>query len=71
VDPKTFHGFEYAATQAIAAAAFFLEFDALIVPSARYSGANLVAFLDRLATSPDLLESADVDWSAWRATNRR
>jgi hypothetical protein len=68
VDPKTFGSFDYAATQAIAAAALFLEFDALIVPSARYDGANLVAFLARLPAAPDLLESTDIDWSTWRAT---
>src|SRR5205085_10597446 len=36
VNITRFQSFEYSATQAIAAAAFFLEFDALVVPSARY-----------------------------------
>jgi RES domain-containing protein len=71
VNIARFETFEYASTQAIAAAANFLEFDALIVPSARYDGRNLVAFLDRLQTPPDLLNTAPVNWSAWRARTRR
>jgi RES domain-containing protein len=55
-------------TQEIGDAAFFLGFDGLIVPSARYAGDNLVLFLDRLEPERDLavLESAPVDWEAWR-----
>jgi hypothetical protein len=66
-----FESFDYTATQAIAAAAHFLEFDALIVPSARYNAANLVAFLDRLQTPPELIKSESVNWPAWRARTRR
>jgi RES domain len=39
--------FEDHATQAIAAAAYFPEFDSLIVPSARFPCANLVIFTER------------------------
>ena len=71
VNVAKFESFEYTATQAIAAAAHFLEFDALIVPSARFSGPNLVAFLDRIQTPPELINTDEVDWSAWRARVRR
>lgn len=71
VNIERFENFDYAATQAIAAAAHFLEFDALIVPSARYNGSNVVAFLDRLQVPPDLLGTEDVNWAAWRAKKKR
>src|SRR6266436_6253061 len=60
-----YHTFEYQATQAIAAAAYFLEFDSLIVPSARFSCANLVIFTERV---PDLTfkHSEAIDWEDWR-----
>jgi RES domain-containing protein len=71
VDIDHFESFEYGATQAIAAAAHFLEFDAIFVPSARYPGSNLVVFPDRLEISPELKASDDVDWPAWRARTKR
>jgi hypothetical protein len=60
-----YHTFEYQATQAIAAAAYFLEFDSLIVPSARFPCANLVLFTER-ATGLVLKNSQAVDWNSWR-----
>ena len=60
-----YHTFEYQATQAIAAAAYFLEFDSLIVPSARFPCANLVIFAER-ATGLTLRNSQAVDWDSWR-----
>jgi len=71
VDVARFESFEYAATQAIAAAAHFLEFDALVVPSARSDTVNIVLFLDRVQTSPELIRSEDVDWLQWRNKMRR
>jgi RES domain-containing protein len=71
VNAERFENFDYTATQAIAAAAHFLEFDALIVPSARYGGSNAVVFLDRLQVPPELLETKDVNWPAWRAKTKR
>lgn len=71
VNVARFESFEYEVTQAIAAAAHFLEFDALIVPSARHEGSNLVAFLDRLRIPPELLNTDKIDWLAWHARIRR
>jgi RES domain-containing protein len=71
VDTTKFQNFDYEATQAIAAAAHFLEFDALIVPSARFPTTNTVLFLDRLRSTPEIVGTADVDWAAWRVRARR
>jgi hypothetical protein len=73
VDILRYETFEYGATQAIAAAAHFLEFDGLLVPSARFACNNLALFTDRV-THPgylQLVSSEDVDWSDWRRRNRR
>ncbi|MGH7032142.1 MAG: RES family NAD+ phosphorylase [Stellaceae bacterium] len=68
VDAAKYGSFDYSVTQAIAAAARFLEFDGLIVPSARYDCANIVLFLDRASDGNrlELLGTEDVDWEAWR-----
>lgn len=71
VDVAKYESFEYTATQAIAAAAHFLEFDALVVPSARHTASNVVLFLDRIQTPPELISSDEVDWSSWRTKARR
>ena len=70
VDVARYRSFEHGATQAIAAAAHFLEFDGLIVPNARFDCANLVVFVER-APALTLLETQPVDWSAWRRGRRK
>lgn len=65
VDNARYRTFEYNATQAVAAAAYFLEFDSLIVPSARFDCANLVIFTER-ATGLVLKHSQPIDWDNWR-----
>ncbi|MGH7097562.1 MAG: RES family NAD+ phosphorylase [Stellaceae bacterium] len=69
VEIARYRTFEYQATQAIAAAAHFLEFDGLIVPSARFDCANLVIFTER-APLLTLIESLPVDWDEWRGRQR-
>ncbi len=73
VDISRYESFEYDATQAIAAAAHFLEFDGLLVPSARFACSNLVLFADRVSRSGhlQLVSSEDVDWPEWQRKNRR
>jgi RES domain len=70
VDVARYRIFDYTATQAIAAAAHFLEFDGLIVPNARFDCANLVLFTER---TPALtrIETQPVDWDSWRRSQRR
>ena len=70
VDIARYRTFDYTATQAIAAAAHFLEFDGLIVPNARFACANLVIFVER-APALALVESQPVDWVDWRRSQRR
>jgi RES domain-containing protein len=72
VDARRYASFDYAATQAIAAAAFFLDFDGLIVPSARSAALNLVIFMEK-RDAVDRLQveaSETVDWSGWRSRAR-
>lgn len=72
VDPTRYGTFDYKVTQTIAAAAHFLEFDGLLVPSARHPSDNLVIFMDRVgAGSLDVVSSEDVDWAEWRRDSRR
>ena len=73
VDISRYESFEYGATQAIAAAAHFLEFDGILVPSARLACANLALFTDRVSHTGNLqfVSSEDVDWADWRKKNRR
>jgi len=73
VDIARYQTFEYGATQAIAAAAHFLEFDGMLVPSARFSCSNMVLFTDRVSDTGhlQLVSSEDVDWPDWQKRNRR
>ena len=65
VDTARYEGFNYEKTKAIAAAAHFLEFDGMLVPSARSKAQNLVLFKDRVKVLR-LAASEAVDWAAWR-----
>lgn len=67
VDVERYESFEYGATQAIAAAARFLEFDSLLVPSARHPCRNLIVFLDRLSRTGrlEVRQTKAVDWTVW------
>jgi RES domain-containing protein len=74
VDVARYEDRQYARTQEIADAAYFLDFDGLIAPSARWSCLNLMLFTDRIAPSEiEIAESEEtpVDWAAWRKTARR
>jgi hypothetical protein len=73
VDISRYETFEYGATQAIAAAAHFLEFDGMLLPSARFACPNLVLFTDRVSHAGhlELVSSEDVDWPGWRRKKRR
>lgn len=78
VDVEHYEQRDYGKTQAIADAAFFLGFDGLYVPSARWHCLNAVLFTDRIAPACLTLETTEpqpVDWQTWRqrmrATGRR
>jgi hypothetical protein len=72
VEVARYTSFDYGATQAVAAAARFLEFDSLIVPSARSPAMHLVLFIDAIIESDvlTLLATEPVDWEAWRLNRR-
>ncbi|MCA3561000.1 MAG: RES family NAD+ phosphorylase [Aestuariivirga sp.] len=69
VETTTYRERHYERTQSIADAAFFLGFDALIVPSARWACHNLVLFTGRLQPADIELEGSiggPIDWPEWR-----
>lgn len=69
VDIAAYQERRYDRTQAIADAAFFLGFDGLNVPSARWECGNLVLFTSRLQpTDVEIISktSARIDFATWR-----
>ena len=65
VNTDKYQSFDYSVTSTISAAACFLEFDAVLVPSARYPCKNLVIYNER-PNSIDVLSSTRVNWTEWR-----
>jgi RES domain-containing protein len=64
---------KYDKTQSIADAAYFLNFDSLLVPSARWRCINAVLFTDRIEPARLTLEAMEpdtVDWDDWRRHSR-
>jgi RES domain-containing protein len=74
IAPERYGDFSYERSREIGDAAFFLGFDGIMAPSARWTCHNLVLFTDRLEPG-DLVvvESEPVDWGLWRSlrNNRR
>ncbi len=68
VDIGSYASLDYSRCQQIGAAVYFLEYDGLIVPNARYSTNNLIIFLDRLPEDcvPCVIKSELVNWKEWR-----
>lgn len=62
---------EYPRSQDIAEAAHFLEFDGLIVPSARWPCLNVVLFCDRVlpGAMDNVANHGLVDWQDWAKQN--
>ena len=70
VDIARYETFEYGATQAIAAAAHFLEFDGMLVPSARFACSNLALFTEPFRP-PDISSLSPTITRAWRLRSAR
>jgi RES domain-containing protein len=70
VVPARYGEILYDRTQEIADAAFFIGYDGIIAPSARWACQNIILFLDRIALD-DIEEvgSSPIDWNTWRARN--
>jgi RES domain-containing protein len=64
---------EYPRSQDIAEVAHFLEFDGLLVPSARWNCGNVVLFCDRVppAAMKATHHHGRVDWADWARSNGR
>ncbi|MCP5365680.1 MAG: RES family NAD+ phosphorylase [Hyphomicrobiales bacterium] len=68
IEAADFPSANLARSQEIGSAAHFLEFDSLLVPSARSAGLNLVLFLDRLDQDHALKveDTIEINWPAWK-----
>ncbi len=67
VDPVRYREILYEPTQAIGDAAYFLGFDSIIAPNARWSCNNLILFTDQIALADlEVIESREVNWTEWR-----
>jgi RES domain-containing protein len=67
VDPARYREILYEPTQAIGDAAYFLGFDSIIAPNARWSCDNLILFTDQIAVADlEVIESSEVKWPEWR-----
>jgi RES domain len=68
IDEGKFSSLGHARCQEIGAAAHFLEFDGVVVPSARWPCLNLVLFMDRLdlGNSLSVLDTNEINWLAWK-----
>lgn len=70
VEDSRYREMLYDRTQEIGAAAAFLGFDGMIVPSARWACQNIVLFLDAINLEEvRTVSSEPVDWQAWRRAN--
>ncbi len=67
VNTEKYHAFDYSVTSKISAAASFLEFDAILVPCARFPCKNLIVYSER-PNAIDVLNSTPVNWPEWRKT---
>jgi RES domain-containing protein len=69
VDVTRYAARDYVQTQAIADAVYFLEYDGLIAPSARWNGLNVMLFNEHVSghtITLETLETQPVDWTGWR-----
>jgi hypothetical protein len=74
VDTDRYADRDYARTQPIADAAYFLGFDGLIAPNARWPSLNLVLFTEQIASVRIEVVSRDdepIDWDRQRKRARR
>ncbi len=74
VDVARYADRNYDRTQEIADIAYFLGFDGLIAPSARWKCLNAMLFTERLAPDQIVVSGAHpapIDWDSWRKQKRR
>jgi RES domain-containing protein len=67
VDPARYREILYEPSQAIGDAAYFLGFDSILAPNARWSCNNLILFTDQIAPADlEVIDSSGVNWTEWR-----
>jgi RES domain-containing protein len=74
VDTGNYKSRTYVRTQEIADAAYFLDFDGLLAPSARWNCMNLVIFTERVAPDERRIEESEgeaIDWDSWKRSRSR
>lgn len=74
VDTMRYRERVYQRTQEIADGAYFLGFQGLLAPSARWNCQSLVLFTDRISPEEIAVEHREdqpIDWEAWRSTHKR
>jgi len=72
VEESRFPEILYGRTQEIGDAAYFLGFDGIIAPSARWACLNAVLFVDRIAPNRiEPIKANKVDWERWRRRGAR
>ncbi len=65
------HGGEYPTTQQIGEVAFFYEYEAIIVPNARWPTSNVVILTEHASISRITVDDGEiVDLAEWRSRNR-
>ena len=69
VNTDKYQSLDYSITSKIAAAACFLEFDAILVPCARFPCRNLVIYNER-PNHFEVVGLEDVDWDQWRKSRK-
>lgn len=71
VDRNRYREVDYDRTQIIGDAAYFLGFDSIIAPNARWPCSNLILFTDQIAPGNlEIVSSSEVNWAQWRAEFR-
>lgn len=72
IDESRYASLDHDRCQELGAAAHFLEFDSLLVPSARWPCQNLILFLDRLEIGAALTveHASEINWPAWREQHK-
>jgi hypothetical protein len=74
VDVDRYRERDYSRTQPIADAAYFLGFDGLIAPSARWKCLNAMLFTGRIPAGDIELTGSEpnpIDWNTWRKRRRQ
>ena len=72
VVPEQYDQMLYSRTQEIADAAFFMGYDGIIAPSARWECQNIILFLDSIDLDDvEEISSSQIDWNTWRTKNVR